>query len=259
LAQVSSCTCTRSFAVYSSQHAMQSTTQDDCSTLLATEARAPSTSSCLAARGIVSFVAALAAVGVMSNLALSNHGNHLDKMLSSAVMQAVETKVYGYKDVGKGSCLLPDGKRTRTTYTRSNETRAQSLCQKSPQCLGYVKRPDAPGAYLYLGTLGPVKGGGKPPRLAPEQPCMAKVLRYKSVGKGSCLLSDGKRARTTYTRSNETRAQSLCEKSPQCLGYVKRPDAPGAYLYLGTLGPAKGGGKPPRLAPEQPCMAKVDQ
>merc|ERR1719384_3068934 len=151
---------------------------------------------------------------------------HLEPLSTAAlVLKDSRTLAYGYKDVGKGACLLPNGDKIQGRYSGIKEDRAQSSCDADPDCKGYVVSSGCRGAFLYNNPDGTVKGGGDQPKDSytwRNQPCMAKDLDmvYTKEGYGKCITADGKEPTNDFVDDiYDVECRRRCSIDTTCLGF----------------------------------------
>lgn len=231
---------------------MLNTLPDEVLLLPATEGHAPNTSGTFATGGqkvriLLPLVGAFAVVSVLGMWMHEKHTYHLQKMSTSALTQAFEKKVYGYKDVGKGGCLLPDGTVPKNRYSGIKENRAQISCDRNPKCKGYVVSSGCRGAFLYENPNGTVTGGGEQPKDSytwRNQPCMAKDLSvvYKELGYGKCITDDGKEPmHEELPNIMDVECRQKCSTDLTCKGFsAATMNNKGCYLW--KVGNLKAGG-----------------
>jgi len=204
------------------------------------------------ARFVLPLVGAIAAVGAIGIWSLGSRGHDVKAMPTAALVQEYngQTTAYGYKDVGKGGCLLPNGDAIAGEYSGIKENRAQDSCDADPNCKGYVVSSGCRGAFLYNNPDGTVKGGGAPPKDSytwRNQPCMAKDLDmvYTKLGYGKCITADGAEPKNEFledVQDNGVTCRQRCSADPTCLGFsAATVNFRGCYLW--KEGNLKAGGR----------------
>jgi len=232
---------------------MLNTLPDGVALLPTTEGQVPNTSSTLATGGhkVRTVLPLVGAFVVMSVLGMwmheNQHPSHFQKMSTAALTQAVEQKTYGYQNVGKGGCLLPNGTVPKNREAGIKENRAQTSCDQNPKCKGYVVSSGCRGAFLYENPDGTVTGGGKPPKTTytwRNQPCMAKDLSmvYKKLGYGKCITNDDTEPVNEYLENvMDVECRQKCSDMSTCKGFsAATMNWKGCYLW--KVGNLKAGG-----------------
>jgi len=170
---------------------------------------------------------------------VGSHG-HLPEVMSTnaLALKYGSDLAYGYKDVGSGACLLPNGDAIEGRYSGIQENRAQRSCDSDPDCKGYVVSSGCRGAFLYENPTGTVKGGGKQPKDSytwRNRPCMAKDLDmvYANKGYGKCITAGGKEPKHKFISDiYEVECRRRCSIDTKCLGFsAATMNFQGCYLW----------------------------